>query len=136
MREYQRILEAHGIVVEMLVTQRPGYIVYEGAYQVAAYPFADTLCGGGSAPFPVPSGSLRHAPGGQGRGETWSYRPLQPRRLIQRPPGTSSQRCSAIASPTEITAMTGAMICGLVMNHSWETPNASWSTSSVTISTG
>ena len=46
MRECQRILEAHGIVVEMLVTQRPGYIVYEDAYQVAAYPFADTLCGG------------------------------------------------------------------------------------------
>ena len=44
MRECQRIIEAHGIVVEMLVTEQPDKIVYEDAYQVVAYPFADTLC--------------------------------------------------------------------------------------------
>jgi hypothetical protein len=36
------ILEAHGVVVERIRTQRPGYIVYEDEHQVAAYPFADT----------------------------------------------------------------------------------------------
>jgi hypothetical protein len=36
------ILEAHGVVVEAVRTQRPGYIVYEDDHQVAAYPFADT----------------------------------------------------------------------------------------------
>jgi len=41
-REMQHILTANGIVVEMLATRRPGYVVYEDAYQVAAYPFNDT----------------------------------------------------------------------------------------------
>jgi len=36
------ILETHGITVERIRTQRPGYIVYEDEHQVAAYPFADT----------------------------------------------------------------------------------------------
>jgi hypothetical protein len=36
------ILEKHGITVERIRTQRPGYIVYEDEHQVAAYPFADT----------------------------------------------------------------------------------------------
>lgn len=44
MREYQLILEANGIAVETLMTERPGYVVYEDVYQVAAYPFADTPC--------------------------------------------------------------------------------------------
>lgn len=44
MREYQLILEGHGIPVETLTTERPGYIVYEDEHQVAAYPFADTPC--------------------------------------------------------------------------------------------
>ena len=65
MREYQRILEAHGIVVEMLVTQRPGYIVYEGAYQVAAYPFADTLCGAGLHRFQYLLDRCATPPGGR-----------------------------------------------------------------------
>ena len=37
-----RILEAHGMMVERIRTQRPGYVVYEDEHQVAAYPFADT----------------------------------------------------------------------------------------------
>ena len=36
------ILYAHGIVVEVIQTQRPGYVVFEDDVQVAAYPFADT----------------------------------------------------------------------------------------------
>jgi hypothetical protein len=36
------ILESHGVVVERIRTQRPGYVVYEDEHQVAAYPFADT----------------------------------------------------------------------------------------------
>ena len=43
-REYQRVLETYGVQVEMLQTTRPGYIVFEDEYQVAAYPFADTPC--------------------------------------------------------------------------------------------
>ncbi|HEV7311108.1 hypothetical protein [Sphingopyxis sp.] len=43
-REYQRILDAYDIPVEMLRTTRPGYIVFEDEYQIAAYPFADTPC--------------------------------------------------------------------------------------------
>ena len=42
MREYQRVLESYGYVVEMIKSNRPGYIVYEDEFQVAAYPFADT----------------------------------------------------------------------------------------------
>ena len=44
MREYQRVLEAYDIRLEMLRTERPGYIVYEDDHQVVAYPFADTPC--------------------------------------------------------------------------------------------
>jgi hypothetical protein len=36
------ILEAHGVMIETVRTQRPGYVVYEDEHQVAAYPFADT----------------------------------------------------------------------------------------------
>lgn len=42
MREFQTILERYGIRVEIITTRRPGYIVYEDKFQVAAYPFADT----------------------------------------------------------------------------------------------
>lgn len=42
MRSLQQILEAHGIRVEIIRTDRPGYIVYEDAYQIAAEPFQDT----------------------------------------------------------------------------------------------
>ena len=42
MREFQTILERNGIDVEIMTTTRPGYIVYEDKFQVAAYPFADT----------------------------------------------------------------------------------------------
>jgi hypothetical protein len=42
MREFQTVLERNGIAVEILTTTRPGYIVYEDRFQVAAYPFADT----------------------------------------------------------------------------------------------
>lgn len=42
MREFQLILEHYDIAVEILKTKRPGYVVYEDEYQVAAYPFSDT----------------------------------------------------------------------------------------------
>jgi hypothetical protein len=36
------LLERCGIPTEMLRTWRPGYVVYEDAYQVVAVPFRDT----------------------------------------------------------------------------------------------
>ena len=42
MRELASILEGHGISVELLQTERPGYIVYEDNYQVTAEPFIET----------------------------------------------------------------------------------------------
>jgi len=42
MREFEQLLERHGIAVEVIRTERPGYILYEDEFQVAAYPFADT----------------------------------------------------------------------------------------------
>jgi hypothetical protein len=41
-REVAALLEARGIRVETIATDRPGYIVYEDDFQVAAEPFADT----------------------------------------------------------------------------------------------
>jgi len=38
------ILEEHGVPVRMLREERVGYVVYEDQYQVAAQPFAETLC--------------------------------------------------------------------------------------------
>ena len=38
----ERLKERYGIEVEIITTTRPGYIVYEDRFQVAAYPFADT----------------------------------------------------------------------------------------------
>jgi hypothetical protein len=42
MREIEAILKSHGVVTQMLRTERPGYIVYEDEFQIAAEPFADT----------------------------------------------------------------------------------------------
>ena len=42
MYEVTQILRSHGIEVEVLCTERPGYIVYEDRYQVAAQPFQET----------------------------------------------------------------------------------------------
>ena len=42
MRELVAILEAHDIAVEMLQTERPGYVVYEDTYQIVAEAFSDT----------------------------------------------------------------------------------------------
>jgi hypothetical protein len=43
MRDLQFILETYGTRVEMITSRRPGYIVYEDEFQVAAYPFSDTV---------------------------------------------------------------------------------------------
>lgn len=42
MRTVCGVLSRHGIPTEMLTTDRPGYIIFEDDYQVAAVPFADT----------------------------------------------------------------------------------------------
>jgi hypothetical protein len=42
MHEISEILRAHGVTVDVIRTDRPGYVVYEDAYQVAAEPFNDT----------------------------------------------------------------------------------------------
>lgn len=42
MREIAVILEAHDVAVIMLKTDRPGFVVYEDEFQIAAEPFADT----------------------------------------------------------------------------------------------
>lgn len=41
-REVQQILDGYGIAVEMMVSRRPGYVVYEDDVQVAACPFRET----------------------------------------------------------------------------------------------
>ncbi|MGE0084514.1 MAG: hypothetical protein AB7S75_08835 [Desulfococcaceae bacterium] len=41
--QYARILEAHDVNVVRLLTDKPGTIVYEDDYQIAAVPFADTF---------------------------------------------------------------------------------------------
>ncbi|WP_415891175.1 hypothetical protein ACMXYV_07590 [Neptuniibacter sp. SY11_33] len=43
MREYVQILESHDVAVKQLVTERPGNVVYEDDFQVAAIPFKDTF---------------------------------------------------------------------------------------------
>lgn len=40
-REMAAILENHGMVVRMIKTERPGYIVYGDEFQITAEPFAD-----------------------------------------------------------------------------------------------
>jgi hypothetical protein len=42
-RELAAVLQRHGVATAMLRTGRPGYVVYEDAYQVAAVPFRDTV---------------------------------------------------------------------------------------------
>jgi hypothetical protein len=42
MRSFAEILERYGIAVQMVRTNRPGYVLYEDEFQIAAYPFADT----------------------------------------------------------------------------------------------
>lgn len=42
MREMAAILNAHDVTVEVIQTERPGYIVYEDRYQVCAEPFRET----------------------------------------------------------------------------------------------
>lgn len=44
MRDYTGVLNQHGLLIDVLKTARPGYVVYEDDYQVVAYPFADTPC--------------------------------------------------------------------------------------------
>jgi len=39
------ILERHGVAVETIRTDRPGYIVYEDDHQIVAEPFRDTPVG-------------------------------------------------------------------------------------------
>lgn len=46
MREYAEILKSHDLEVSQLTTERPGKIVYEDAYQIAAIPFKDTFLSG------------------------------------------------------------------------------------------
>jgi len=43
MHAVAQILQAHGVVVEFLRTERPGYVVYEDQFQVAAEPFNETV---------------------------------------------------------------------------------------------
>jgi hypothetical protein len=42
MRELAGILAAHDVVVQVLKTAQPGYVVYEDEFQVAAEPFSGT----------------------------------------------------------------------------------------------
>jgi hypothetical protein len=42
MREMAAILESHGVAVEIVTTDRPGYITYDDEHQIVAEPFADT----------------------------------------------------------------------------------------------
>ena len=42
MREIASVLIAHGIQVDMVKTERPGYIVYQDEFQVTAEPFSET----------------------------------------------------------------------------------------------
>ena len=42
MHTLSHILEAHGILVDVLSTERPGYVVYEDMFQITAEPFKET----------------------------------------------------------------------------------------------
>ena len=41
--ELAQLLRSHGVHVELIKTQKPGYVIYEDEFQVAALPFRDTL---------------------------------------------------------------------------------------------
>lgn len=43
MHALAQLLQSHGIVVDVLQTDRPGYVVYEDQHQVAAEPFKETV---------------------------------------------------------------------------------------------
>ena len=43
MRSFVQILDNHGYKVKQITTDRPGKIVYEDDYQIAAKPFKDTF---------------------------------------------------------------------------------------------
>ena len=43
MHHFSSILEAHGVIVDIIKTDRPGYIVYEDKFQVTAEPYAETI---------------------------------------------------------------------------------------------
>jgi hypothetical protein len=43
MRELTELLARHGLIIRRLRTTRPGYVVYEDDFQVAAVPFRDTI---------------------------------------------------------------------------------------------
>jgi hypothetical protein len=42
MRELAAILENHGVRIDVIRTERPGYIVYEDEHQITAEPFNDS----------------------------------------------------------------------------------------------
>lgn len=42
MYEMKTIIEDHGLVVDVVRTEKPGYVVYEDQYQVTAQPYAET----------------------------------------------------------------------------------------------
>jgi len=41
-RRIANMLAAHGVPIETITTDRPGYVVYEDDYQIVAEPFSDT----------------------------------------------------------------------------------------------
>jgi hypothetical protein len=42
MHRLTHVLRAHGVHVEIIKTDRPGYVVYQDEYQVTAVPFGDS----------------------------------------------------------------------------------------------
>lgn len=42
MHQFKALLENHGVTVDIIKTDKPGYIVYEDDFQITAEPFADT----------------------------------------------------------------------------------------------
>lgn len=42
MREIATILENHGVMVDVIQTDRPGYVVYEDEHQITVEPFSDS----------------------------------------------------------------------------------------------
>ena len=43
MYEFKNILEAHGVIVEVIKSARVGYVVYEDDFQITAEPYAETV---------------------------------------------------------------------------------------------
>ena len=42
MREIAAILEEHGVMVKMIYTDNPGYLLYEDEHQIVAHPHPET----------------------------------------------------------------------------------------------